>query len=104
MKDEKVSLRWRMVFCWCPLAYYDIRKFWVSFVLIWGLSFVGAIPFVAAMDYLPKGEDYTLVANAGLLISSALIVILPMLYFMRRWAMAWNKKMESYFVPDEYNR
>jgi hypothetical protein len=85
---HKVSLFWRILFSWSPLAYFHINKFWLAFVI--------SIPFYISSkiyDALPFTENFTDLDMLFIPITLMGFVIPALL--MWKWATTWNKKIDE---------
>jgi len=99
MKDEKVSVRWRMLLA-CPLACIDIGKFWKASALAFCCFLLTLGIWIVLMSRV--SEETGNAAGALLFVILYVpITAIPMIYFVRRWCIAWNKKMDSLLIPDD---
>jgi len=84
-----------MVFCWCPLAYLAIKKFWKAMGLIFGLGILSRFLIEITFEILPPmTNSFDIAIRIMLLLPFFAIVILPMLYFMRKWCIEWNNRID----------
>ena len=85
---HKVSLFWRILFSWSPLAFWHINKFLLALVI--------SIPFyLSSRIYgaIPYSDNFTELDIIFIPITVAGFVI-PAL-FMWKWATRWNRKIEE---------
>jgi hypothetical protein len=80
-----------MIFAWIPIVsifvFYRIEKFWFAV----GLS----LPFGIASDYLDQiysNPDVDLISSVAIIFALLGANVFVLVYFARRWTIAWNKK------------
>jgi len=90
---HKVSLFWRILFSWSPLAYWHINK-----VL---LAIAVGIPFYISLqilDRIPDSESLNdidfVVLDVMFIVVAVLSIVVPAL-LMWKWATAWNRKVDE---------
>ncbi|EPA04490.1 hypothetical protein [Candidatus Nitrosarchaeum limnium] len=85
---HKVSLLWRMLFSWSPLAYLHIQKFWVGLAINLGVFFFSILTLElwgSVLNSANIGETSLLIYYVGLWI--------PMIFIMWKLATSWNNKI-----------
>ena len=96
---HKVSVLWRMFFCWSPWAYLHIGKFVQSWVLLAVLSLV----FVFGIITVSGAYEANLSWASIIFLPIIGIPILLMLFMMKKWAIEWNKKIDIILESNSEN-
>ncbi len=86
---KSVSVRWQMLFAVIPFVYfwaaYRIKKL-RKFLLIW----IGLFGLSLLIDFLVPFPFSTVIS---------LVIEIPILiYYIRKWSIEWNNKMESKYT------